>query len=275
MKHIFSTLIILFVFIYGCTEKRAKITEVSPTASPFLTDTIIDLSHAFSEETVYWVNAKEFALDIVAKGDTDKGYFYAANNFETAEHGGTHIDAPIHFAKNGLAVHEIPLDKLIGPAIKIDVSDKALDNPNYRITIEDFLKWEVAQGIQIPEGSIVLLETGFSSFYPDKIKYLGTDQRGDAAVTQLQFPGLHPDAAAWLIQNRSINAIGIDTASIDYGQSQYFESHVILLGENIPAFENLTNLQELPAQGFTIVALPMKIKDGSGGPLRIIALVSK
>ncbi|WP_422080813.1 cyclase family protein [Ulvibacterium sp.] len=234
---------------------------------------VVDLTHVFSEETVYWVTAKEFEFDVVAQGETDKGYYYAANNFATAEHGGTHIDAPIHFSEKGQTVDEIPLNNLMGDAIKIDISSKAMGNPDYQIGIEDFMDWEKEKDIQIPDGSIVLLETGFSRFYPDKMKYLGTDQRGEEAVQLLHFPGLSPEAAQWLVDNRKIKSIGIDTPSIDYGQSQYFKSHVILLGQNIPAFENLTNLDKLPETGFKIIALPMKIKQGSGAPLRIVALL--
>lgn len=236
-------------------------------------DQIVDLTHVFSEETVYWVTAKEFEFDIVAQGETDKGYYYSANNFATAEHGGTHIDAPIHFSEKGQTVDEIPLHNLMGEAIKINISVKALGNPDYQISTEDFMNWEKEKGTQIPDGSIILLETGFSKFYPDKMKYLGTDQRGEKAVQLLHFPGLSPEAAQWLVDNRKIKSIGIDTPSIDYGQSQYFETHVILLGQNIPAFENLTNLDKLPETGFKIIALPMKIKQGSGAPLRIVALL--
>ena len=236
---------------------------------------IIDLTHSFSEETIYWVTAKEFELDVVARGDTDKGFFYAANNFATAEHGGTHIDAPIHFAKHGQSTDEIPLERLIGKAIKIDVSERSLYAPDYLISIEDLQLWEQEEGMTIPDGCIVLLETGFSTYYPDKIKYLGTDHRGPEAIKDLHFPGLSPEAAEWLVKHRQINAIGIDTPSIDYGQSEYFKSHVILLSENIPAFENVMNLNQLPSRGFSVIALPMKIKDGSGGPLRIVAIVNE
>jgi kynurenine formamidase len=212
-------------------------------------------------------------LDVVARGVTDKGYYYAANNFATAEHGGTHIDAPIHFAENGQTVDEIPLENLVGDAIKIDVSPRSMNNSDFQISIEDIANWEKRENLQIPDGSILLLQTGFSKFYTDKIKYLGTDQRGEKALELLHFPGLSPEAAQWLVENRKIKAIGIDTPSIDYGQSQYFRSHVTLLSQNIPAFENLTNLDKLPVKGFTVVALPMKIKEGSGAPLRIIALL--
>ena len=264
-KHIImknsSLYFLVFFLIISCSLKESN-------------KTIIDLSHEFSEKTIYWVTAKEFKLDTVFRGQTDKGFYYAANNLTTAEHGGTHIDAPIHFSKTGQTVDEIPLDKLVGAAIKIDVSGKAMNNPDYLISIEDFKDWEEEEQMKIPKGSIVLLETGYSKFYPDKKKYLGTVQRGTKAVKLLHFPGLSPDAATWLVENRSINVIGLDTPSIDYGQSEYFKSHVILLSNNIPAFENLTNLDQLPSKGFEVFALPMKIKGGSGGPLRIIAILN-
>jgi len=265
-----------FLLLMSCNSKSNHIQQPTPATEKDLSQAqIIDLTHAFSEESIYWVTAKEFKLDTVFHGETDKGFYYSANNFETAEHGGTHIDAPIHFSKNGLTLDQIPLNHLIGHAIKIDVSLKVLINSDYQISIADFLNWERKEQRSIPDGSIVILQTGFSKYYPDKIKYLGTDERGEKALKHLHFPGLSPEAAEWLINNRSIHAIGIDSPSIDYGQSQYFESHVILLEQNIPAFENLANLEKLPQNGFKIIALPMKIKGGSGGPLRIIALLNE
>ncbi len=236
---------------------------------------IIDLSHSYSPETVYWVTAKEFAMDTVFAGKTDKGYYYSAYNFETAEHGGTHIDAPVHFAEGAQTVDQLPLENLVGSAIKIDVSKNALNNPDYLITINDIRAWEEKHSMEIPKGSIVLLQTGFSTYYPNKVKYMGTNERGEQAVELLHFPGLSSEAAMWLVENRNINSIGIDTPSIDYGQSTHFKSHVALMTNNIPAFENLTNLDQLPEKDFTIVALPMKIKGGSGSPLRIIALLNQ
>ncbi|MFD1095450.1 cyclase family protein [Salegentibacter chungangensis] len=257
-----KTLFIFFIFLTGLCQAQE---------SPALTGEIIDLTYSFSEESVYWVTAKEFELEEVAKGKTEKGYYYSANNFSTAEHGGTHIDAPIHFAENAQSVEEIPLEKLVGAAVKIDVSDKALNNPDYLISIEDLKTWEKEQG-QIPLNSIVLLQTGFGKYYPDKQKYLGTTNRGPEAVKELHFPGLAPEAARWLVEERKISSVGIDTPSIDYGQSQEFGAHVALMTNNVPAFENVANLDQLPATGFQVIALPMKIKGGSGGPLRIIAI---
>ncbi len=268
-------ILVFYLFLVGCNVKPdASNKKLEAKKNQFLDGEIIDLSHDFSEETVYWVTAKEFELEVVADGETDQGYYYSANNLTTAEHGGTHIDAPIHFAKNKQSVDEIPLEKLIGSAIKIDVSENAIKNPEYLIRIEDFTNWEKEENMKIPEGTIILLETGFSKFYPDKLKYLGTDERGEEAIKKLHFPGLSPQAAKWLVENRNIHAIGIDSPSIDYGQSQTFESHVILLSNNIPAFENLTNLDKLPVKDFQVIALPMKIKGGSGAPLRIIAILN-
>jgi kynurenine formamidase len=265
--------ITIALLVLGCQNNSTVKNIVSEEGpKPFPNGKIIDLTHTFSRESIYWVTAKEFELDTVAYGDTDNGFFYSANNFTTAEHGGTHIDAPIHFAKNAQTVDEIPLENLIGSAIKIVVSEKALKNPDYLISVEDFTDWENTNG-KIPDGSIVLLETGYSTFYPDKIKYLGTDERGPDAVAKLHFPGLSPEAAKWLVNNRNIHAIGLDTPSIDFGQSKLFESHVTLLSKNIPAFENVTNLDKLPIKGFSVIALPMKIKGGSGGPLRIVAIL--
>ncbi|GAA3614481.1 cyclase family protein [Flavivirga amylovorans] len=270
---IFYTL--LFLTLMACNDKPSSEEKTTVTTQPKnLEKNIIDLSHTYSDKTIYWVTSKEFELDTVYRGQTDKGYYYSANNFCTAEHGGTHIDAPIHFVENGQTVDEIPLEKLIGPAVKIDVYSKAINNPDYLVSIEDFKAWEISQGNTIPDGSIVLIQTGFSKYYSDKIKYLGTDKRGEDAVKLLHFPGLSPEAAEWLVKNRNINAIGIDTPSIDYGQSEYFKSHVTLLEQKIPAFENLTNLDKLPLSGFEIIALPMKIEGGTGAPLRIVAIVT-
>lgn len=256
----------------GCTQETTRSDQPKSMALDEMK--IIDLTHEFSRETVYWVTAKEFELDTVFAGVTEQGFYYTANDITTAEHGGTHIDAPIHFAEGKQTVDQLPLTNLIGPAIKIDVSENALQDPDYLISVDDIDRWEQQENTPIPEGSIVLFYTGHSTYYPDKKKYLGTEMRGEAALDSLHFPGISPEAAQWLIDNRNIKAVGLDTPSLDYGQSKDFKTHVILLSENIPGFENLANLEQLPNSGFQVVALPMKIRGGSGGPLRMIALMS-
>lgn len=234
--------------------------------------TVVDLSHVYDEQTIFWPTEKGFELEKEFDGITQGGYYYAANRFSMAEHGGTHIDAPIHFAKDKATVDRIPLERLIGPAVVVDVREACARDRDHRVNVADFETWERAHG-RIPNGAIVLLSTGFGHFWPDREKYMGTTARGPEAVDDLHFPGLHPDAATWLVDARRIHAIGLDTPSIDDGSSIMFEAHRILLSHEVPAFENLTNLDQLPATGSMVVALPMKIKGGSGGPLRIIAIV--
>ncbi|HLG17016.1 MAG TPA: cyclase family protein [Blastocatellia bacterium] len=232
----------------------------------------IDLSHDLSSETLYWPTAEPFKLETVSAGMTEKGYYYSAYKFSAAEHGGTHIDAPVHFAEGRNPVDRIPLTQLIASAIKVDVTAKASGDRDYQISTSDFESWESRHG-RIPEGAIVLVETGWGRYWPDRLKYLGTERLGPEAVAELHFPGLAPEAAQWLTENRSIGAIGLDTPSIDYGQSQLFESHRILMARDIPALENVANLDRLPATGAMVVALPMKIRGGSGAPLRVVALL--
>lgn len=248
------------------------LTACQQPASDPLAGKWVDLTHDFSEETIYWVTAEPFKRTTVAEGKTDKGFYYSAYNFSGAEHGGTHLDSPIHFAEGKKTADQIALNELIGPGLKIDVSAKASADRDYLISVDDITAWEAANG-SIPEGSIVLFSTGFAKRWPDKTSYLGTDQKGPDAVKDLHFPGLHPDAAKWIVANRKVKAVGIDTASIDFGQSTLFESHVALMTNNIPAFENVGDMSELPPKGFYVFAFPMKIKGGSGGPLRIAALV--
>lgn len=264
------TLLFIISISFSCTSKVPEQPIIKPAKFP--AGQLVDLSYDFSKDTVYWVTAREFERETVAEGKTDKGFYYSAYNYSAAEHGGTHIDAPVHFAESKQTVDQIPLENLLAEAVKVDVTQKALENRDYLVTVEDLTVWEKENG-QIPVGSIVLLQTGFGQFYPDKTKYLGTNQRGETAVKDLHFPGLDPQAADWLVKNRSVKAVGIDTASIDRGQSETFGSHVALMTNNVPAFENVANLDKLPARGFQIIALPMKIKGGSGAPLRIVALI--
>lgn len=234
---------------------------------------VIDLSYPFDSETVYWPTAGAFHLEKDFEGNTEQGFYYSAYKYSAAEHGGTHIDAPVHFARGRNSVDEIPLKQLMGTAVLVDVTSQAAKSRDYQVTAADLRNWERQNG-RIPAGAILLLRTGFGKYYPDRKKYMGTDERGPAAVAKLHFPGLHPDAARWLVANRQIKAVGLDTPSIDYGQSTLFESHRILFDKNIPAFENVANFDKLPVRGFTVIALPMKIKGGSGGPLRIIAMLN-
>ena len=234
----------------------------------------VDLSYSFSEETLYWPTADRFQFDTAFVGETPAGFYYEAYNYKAAEHGGTHLDAPVHFARGKWSTDQVPLDRLNGEAVVIDVSAKALKNADYQVSVADVEAWENKNG-KLPDAVFLFFKTGYGAFYPDAKKYLGTDRRGPEAVSQLHFPGIHPDLAAWLVKNRSVKAVGLDVASVDYGQSTDFKTHRILYEQNICGFENLANLDQVPEKGAWIMALPMKIKNGSGAPLRIVAWIKK
>ncbi len=232
----------------------------------------VDLSHEYSTSTIYWPTADGFSKSTVFEGHTDGGWYYTAYNICTAEHGGTHVDAPIHFAEGRQSVEQIPLHRLIAPAVVVDARAAAAADPDYQVSTADIEAWEADHGA-IPAGAIVLFNTGFADRWPDAIRYMGTADKGEAAVARLHFPGIHHEAARFLVRNRSVASVGIDTPSIDFGQSKEFLTHRILFAHDIPGFENLARLDELPATGAFLVALPMKIKGGSGAPLRVVAFV--
>lgn len=232
---------------------------------------IVDLSHAYGEDTLYWpTSPSKFELEVLSHGMTEGGFFYSANSLSTPEHGGTHLDAPIHFAEGQWTTEQIPLERLIGPAVVIDAAEQAAADPDYRLDGEDLFAWETEHGL-VPEGAIVLLRTGWSERWPDALAYLGDDTPGDAS--NLHFPAYGEEVTRTLVEERRVAVLGIDTASIDYGPSTDFVVHQVAMGANVAGLENLTNLDRVPATGAWVVALPMKITGGSGGPARIVALL--
>jgi len=135
---------------------------------------VIDLTYSFDEHTIYWPTAKPFQLETVSFAKTAAGYWYAANNICLAEHGGTHMDAPIHFAEGKRAADEVPVQQLIGPAVVIDVRVQAAKDADYRLSVADLEAWEKQHG-RIPKGALVLMLSGWGERWPDKKRYLGTD----------------------------------------------------------------------------------------------------
>ena len=234
---------------------------------------LVDLSHSYGADTLYWpTSPSAFEKTELAYGESEGGYFYSAYTVCTPEHGGTHLDAPIHFAEGGVGTADIPLDNLIAPAMVIDVTAKADNDRDYLVSVDDILKFETAHG-RIAEGSIVLARSGWSRYWPSAIDYLGDDTPGDAS--RLSFPGFGAEAVRLLAGERGVAMIGIDTASIDRGKSQDFMAHRIGAARGISNLENLTNLDALPPTGAIVMALPMKIAAGSGGPVRVVALVPR
>lgn len=248
----------------GCAAKT------SPTVFHVPMERVVDLTYGLGPDTVFWPTAQRFELEEVAHGHTAAGFFYASYNLHMAEHGGTHMDAPIHFAEGRLTADQVPLDACIGAAVVVDVRLQAAADRDYRLTVGDLEVWEREHG-RIPDGAIVVLYSGWGTRWPDAESYLGTANRGD--VSGLQFPGFSAEAARFLVAKRDIAAIGVDTASIDHGPSTDFIVHQIINGANKPAFENLANVDRLPPVGATIIALPLKIEGGSGAPARVIAVL--
>ena len=249
----------------GCSSKRS--------APDFTNTAIIDLTHPYDDDVIYWPTSPgRFELKVLHRGATDGGYWYEANSFCTPEHGGTHLDAPVHFAEGMWSVAEVPVDHLIGPAVVIDIRAKAAADPDYRLSRDDLGRFEDEHG-RIPAGAVVILNTGYAKHWPDRLRYLGDDTPGDAS--KLRFPSFGDDAAKWLIEEREVHALGVDTASIDPGSSTDFPVHRVAGAANVVGLENLTNIDGLPAVGAWIVALPMKIASGSGAPVRVVAFVPR
>lgn len=259
-------IVIMILGLSGCKKNQTELSDLSQ-------HDWIDLSYSYDSLTLYWPNNQTGFQHLTdAEGLTPAGYFYSSYTIKTPEHGGTHMDAPIHFAKDRLSVDEIPLKSLIGDAVVIDVTEKAFKSADYQVSVKDIENWEGNHG-PLPEDVIVLVRTGYGKFYPDRERYFGSAKVGPEAIPELHFPGIEPEAAKFLVEKRKIKAIGLDTPSLDFGQSQDFKTHRVLMEANKPGFENLANLDQLPPKGIFVVALPMKIKKGSGGPLRIIATV--
>jgi kynurenine formamidase len=273
---IFATVVLLgglglTVFLQGACS-NPEVNQAQPRNERAAIDEAktIDLTYNFDETTVYWPNAKPFLWEKESWGQSAGGYWYTAARYSASEHGGTHLDSPIHFGQGKDSTDQISLARLIAPAVVVDISQACAKDADYRLSVDDLAAWEKTNG-RIPDGAILLVRTGWGKFWPDKKRYLGSDTPGDTA--NLHFPGISREAAELLAKERKLDGIGIDTASIDYGQSKDFIAHQILNGANVYGLENVANLERLPVVGATIIALPMKIKGGTGGPARIIAIL--
>lgn len=272
MRAVRILVVLAMLLVTGCGQQGNDASKPGTSFDPERAR-VVDLSHAYDEDTIYWpTSPSEFELEVLHDGPADGGYYYRANRFRTPEHGGTHLDAPVHFAKGARDAAEIPVEQLMGPAVVIDVTDAASEDADYRLTRERVQAFEDEHGL-VPPDAIVLLRTGWSRYWPDKQKYLGDDTPGDAS--NLHFPSYGEDAARYLVEERSVAVLGVDTASLDYGQSEKFMVHRVAGKANVAGLENLTNLDQLPPTGAHVIALPMKIAEGSGGPVRAVALVPK
>lgn len=225
---------------------------------------VVDLSYAIRDDLPPWPGeAKSFEARVESTVERE-GYF--TRSFWMREHYGTHLDAPAHFDLNGMTVEQIPVERLFGPAILFDVCEAAAKEPDYELSAECVGHWESAHG-QIPAGSIALLRSGWSLRWPDAIRYRNEDSAG-----RMHFPGFSEDAARLLI-DRGAFGIGVDTMSVDPGQSEDYRVHRLTLGAGLYQIENLADLGAVPEAGAFLVVAPLKLQGGSGGPCRVFAIL--
>jgi kynurenine formamidase len=265
---------VLALLAVGCAS-QTKPTEPAPSHEVRFPPgaRIVELTHPFDEKTPYWPNDPPWHFgmkDIFCNNVPQAGFFFCLKQINSIpEHGGTHLDAPMHFAKDHPTVDKIPLGKLIAPAVVIDISAAAAGKPDYALAVSDIEAFEKANG-PIEKGTIVLVRTNWTDRWPDRAKYFGN--ASEKEDKNLHFPGISAEAAKLLVQ-RGVAAVGIDGPSLDPGDSQTYSVHQTLLGADIPQFENVASLKEVPAKGAMVIALPMVIAGGTGAPLHIVAVL--
>ncbi|MFQ5876935.1 MAG: cyclase family protein [Acidobacteriota bacterium] len=226
---------------------------------------VVDLTHDLGPDIPLFPGGVPFGLEPL----TTLADGYYMNSFCSGEHTGTHLDAAAHFGEGLPAVDEIPAVRLVSIGIVIDARSKSASNPDYVLTLPDIVQWE-RENKKIPARALVILNTGWHQRWEHPSRYLNRDQEGT-----MHFPGFSVEALTYLIQERNVNGVGIDTASIDPGNSPVLEGHKYLLTGGRYAVENLDNLDLLPARGFAVVVGPLKISNGSGAPARVLAIVPR
>jgi kynurenine formamidase len=227
---------------------------------------VIDLTHALSESSPFWPDSagNPFNYDTIftqANGSPGMGKYFIP------EHYGTHMDAPIHSANNQPSVDTLTPQQLFGPAVVIDISAKCEVNPDYTLTVDDIKSWEDENG-PLPDRAIVLLFTGWSKKWDNYDAYKNEDSKG-----QMHFPGFSIEAAKFLIAERSILGIGIDDFSVDAAVAKEFPVHGIVNGAGKFHLENVANLHDMPPTGAYLINAPIKLEGGSGGQVRVFAIV--
>ena len=227
----------------------------------------IDLTYALDDHSPYWPEGTSVTPFHATTAATFSKNGYFTRTLQFPEHFGTHIDAPLHFDPKGRSLDQIPVQDFFLQAVVVDVRGAVSSNPDYRVMVPDLQNWEKAHG-PLPRGGAVLILTGWGSRWPSQQRYMNQDAKG-----VLHFPGLSLEAAHYLLDHAHPTAIGIDTASVDYGPSQHFEVHHLTMHAGVYHIENLANLERVPATGAVIVALPIKLRGGSGGPAHVVAMV--
>ena len=244
----------------------AAVLAVAVLGSGARAESWIDLSHPLDARTLYWPGGAPFELEVVSRGRDTQGRWYAANVYRTAEHLGTHLDAPFHFNAGGWKSDEIPIERMRGPAFVLDMRAEAGADADLAVSASQIRNWE-RRHRRLPAGGILLVRTGWDARWGDAERYFGSTRLEDAS--DLHFPGLAADAAALLVERR-VHAVGIDTASIDPGPSRVFEAHRKLAAANVLIYENLRGLGRVPGSGAEFMAFALSISSGTGGPVRAV-----
>lgn len=228
--------------------------------------TVVDLTHTLDATNPVWGADSEspFSYDVLAAHKSGRAMMGA---FSTAEHYGTHLDAPTHGGDNLATVDELTADNLFGPLVVVDISSRSAENNDYALTIDDLMNWEEENG-PMPDRAIVLAFTGWSELWNDHSSYLNRDEEG-----RLRFPGFSEEAALFLVNERNILGIGIDNMSVDPGAARGFPAHAAVNGNGKFHLENVANVHQLPASGAYLIVAPVKVGGGSGGPVRLFAVI--
>jgi len=240
----------------------------TPPAPPQLFARVVDLTHSVAEKDPNWEGTAESPYKVKLLASFEKeGYF--TRYISLPEHFATHIDAPAHFAQGVWTVDQIPPQRLVAPLVVINVRGKAANDPDYQVSLDDVAVWEHDNG-QIPPGSVVMARTGWAARWDSMKDYRNADNKG-----VMHFPGFDLETVKFLVQARQIVGLGIDTLSVDYGPSKDFPVHHFTAKSNVYHLENVANLEGVPEAGGIVVAAPAKLEGGSGGPVRILALLKQ
>jgi kynurenine formamidase len=220
-----------------------------------------DLTHVFKDGFPVFIGDppdRETIFSIPTAG------FYS-QKWTFGEHSGTHLDAPGHFALGGRLAPQITPQELLVPIVVIDISARAATNPDAMVTVDDVRSFERRHG-RIPDGALACMSSGWWKKVGDPLAY-----KGSAAFPGYHFPGFSVEAAMWLAANRDVAGIGVDTLSLDPGNSTTFPVHVNFLASDRYGLENLTRIDEVPPRGALAYVGLIPWEEGSGGPCRVIA----
>jgi kynurenine formamidase len=256
-------------FVIGCALALALLLfaqQRTQTVLPSGFKAVVDLTHSINDQVPPFNFAQRADYKVTTQATIAKDKVFA-RNFSMPEHYGTHIDAPAHFAAGMWTVDQIPPERLIAPMIVLDIGSKTQTNADYQLSVEDIADWEQIHG-QIPGNAVVMLNTGWGSRWNSTKDFRNADVKG-----VMHFPGYSLNAAKFLTEARAVLALGIDTLSVDFGQSTDFPVHHYTMPHSVYHLEGVANLDHLPATGSMVIAAPIKLEGGSGGPVRILALL--